>query len=157
MQVLGKEKTLSLVHVSRERERGAACWRRPTMCRGGESEDAGAARSYKHTLSHIHYSRTGQWTLGDATHAATGAASTPASPAASTSTSASTPVLDQLDRFQDVCFVGLNNLTIHHHLLHYKMRLFEIEHNVQLAHVLKVFVQRLHQRVDKLQDSKLVL
>lgn len=37
------------------------------------------------------------------------------------------------------------------------MRLLNVEHDIQLAHILKVLVQGLHKGVDELQHAQLVL
>ena len=62
-------------------------------------------------------------------------------------------LFDELNWGENIRLVRLHDLPVHHHLLDYKMCLFEVEHDVELAHVLKVLVQGLHERVDELQDA----
>eukprot|EP00968_Pinguiococcus_pyrenoidosus_P009327 scaffold731_cov261-Pinguiococcus_pyrenoidosus.AAC.73 len=57
----------------------------------------------------------------------------------------------------DVLLVRLYDTPVHDHLVEHKMRLLQIEHDVQLAHGLEELVQRLHEAVDELQDAELVL
>ena len=61
------------------------------------------------------------------------------------------------DWSQNVRLVRLGYEATHHHLVDYKMRLLYVEHYVELADVLEVFIQRLYEVVDELQETQLVL
>jgi len=56
-----------------------------------------------------------------------------------------------------VCFGCFDNLTAHHHLVQDKVRTLQIEHYIELADVLEVFVESFDHHVNELQDRQLVL
>jgi hypothetical protein len=46
--------------------------------------------------------------------------------------------------------IGLDYLTVHDHLVQHVVGLLDIIHDVQLANILEIFIQGLHQVMDKL-------
>eukprot|EP00308_Calcidiscus_leptoporus_P017922 CAMPEP_0119375144 /NCGR_PEP_ID=MMETSP1334-20130426/33990_1 /TAXON_ID=127549 /ORGANISM="Calcidiscus leptoporus, Strain RCC1130" /LENGTH=187 /DNA_ID=CAMNT_0007393373 /DNA_START=184 /DNA_END=748 /DNA_ORIENTATION=- len=66
-------------------------------------------------------------------------------------------LVEQVDRRQDVVFVRLNDATVHNHLVQNEVRFLEVEHDVQLAHILKVAIECLDECVDELEDGEFIL
>lgn len=55
---------------------------------------------------------------------------------------------------EDVGFVGLHDLATHHHLVQNEVCPLQVEHDVQLTHILEILVQSLHQGMDELLQKK---
>lgn len=51
---------------------------------------------------------------------------------------------------QDEGLIRLDNLTVHDHLVQHVVGLLDIIHDVQLADILEIFIEGLHQVMDKL-------
>lgn len=51
---------------------------------------------------------------------------------------------------QDEGLIRLDNLTVHDHLVQHVVGLLDIIHDVQLANILEIFIEGLHQVMDKL-------
>ena len=66
-------------------------------------------------------------------------------------------LIQKLNGREDVRLVRLDDAPVHDHLVEDEVRLLEVEHDVELAHVLKIAVERLDERMDELEDRKLVL
>ena len=65
-------------------------------------------------------------------------------------------LLQEVERVQHRRLVRLDDAAVEHHLVQDDVRLLQVEHDVELAHVLEVLVECLHQRVDELEQSQLV-
>ena len=66
-------------------------------------------------------------------------------------------LIQKLNGREDVRLVRLDDAPVHDHLVEDEVRLLEVEHDVELAHVLKIAVERLDERMDELEDRELVL
>lgn len=60
-------------------------------------------------------------------------------------------LIQNMKRCKDQGLIGLDNLSVHDHLIQNIVSLLNIVHDVQLAHVLKIFIHCLHQVVNELQ------
>lgn len=63
----------------------------------------------------------------------------------------------QIQRIQSIELIGVNDTPVENHFIENKVCLLKVEHDVQFAHILEIFVQCLNERVDELQQRKLVL
>lgn len=66
-------------------------------------------------------------------------------------------LVQHVQRGKDQRLVGLHNLAVHDHLVEDVMRLLDVIHDVQFAHVLKVLIHCLNQIVDELEVGHFVL
>ena len=64
--------------------------------------------------------------------------------------------IHQHDGRHDVLLVRLHNAAVHDHLIEHEMHRLQVFHDVQLAHILEVPVQRLDKGVNELQNRQLV-
>ena len=53
---------------------------------------------------------------------------------------------------QDIGLIGLNDAAIHDHLVQNEVRLLNIKHYVELAHIFEVLVQCLYQIVNEFEE-----
>ena len=51
---------------------------------------------------------------------------------------------------ENVGFIRLHNMPIHDHFVENKVRLFDVEHNIEFAHVFEILIHSLDERVDEL-------
>jgi hypothetical protein len=62
-----------------------------------------------------------------------------------------------MERCKDESLIGLDDLTVHDHLVEDVVSLLDVVHDVQFAHVFEILVHGLDQVVDELQVGHLVL
>eukprot|EP00307_Rebecca_sp_RCC1486_P015198 CAMPEP_0119414282 /NCGR_PEP_ID=MMETSP1335-20130426/6755_1 /TAXON_ID=259385 /ORGANISM="Chrysoculter rhomboideus, Strain RCC1486" /LENGTH=122 /DNA_ID=CAMNT_0007439153 /DNA_START=69 /DNA_END=437 /DNA_ORIENTATION=- len=66
-------------------------------------------------------------------------------------------LVEQVYRGENVVLVRLDDAAIHQHLIDDKVRFFQVEHDVELAYILKVPIKCLYKGVNELQNRQLVL
>ena len=64
---------------------------------------------------------------------------------------------DRNYRVKYIRLIAFCNLSAHYHFVYYKVCLFDVEHNVELAHVFEVLIQCFDKVMDEFQETKLVL
>ena len=65
--------------------------------------------------------------------------------------------IEYVERCEYECLIGLYDLSVHDHLVENVVCFFDVIHDIQLADVLKIFIEGLHQVVDELQVGHFVL